>query len=80
MVLEIIRQTAISLCGELSTSGHASQYHADAEVKAKLNGMMKKLLDIGISTNGSINLDDYTGVLLKHPLISDDCKRIIEHP
>ena len=62
-VLREISNTAERLCGDVSQSGSATTSQVTGDVKAELNGLAKKLANLGIAGTGSITSNEYQGVL-----------------
>jgi len=62
-VLHEITDTADRLCGYVGQSGHASSAQITGDVKAELNGLAKRLADLGITGTGGLNSTEYEGVL-----------------
>jgi hypothetical protein len=61
--LNEISGTADRICGNVAQSGHATSRQVSGEVTAELNGLVKRLADLGIKGNGSLNSTEYEGVL-----------------
>jgi hypothetical protein len=61
--LQEIIDTADRLCGNVATSGQANAARGAGEVKAELNGLVKRLADIGISASGEKSSTSYEGVV-----------------
>jgi hypothetical protein len=61
--LQEITDTADRLCGNVATSGQTNSLKASGDVKAELNGLVKKLADIGVSASGETNSSAYEGVV-----------------
>jgi len=61
--MDLITNTADRICNVVSTKGDAESSEAKGEVKAALSGLAAKLADVGVSSSGSINSDQYQNVL-----------------
>lgn len=61
--LQEITDTADRLCGTIAPAGQANSVKAAGEVKAELNGLAKRLANLGISGSGDISTNTYQGVL-----------------
>jgi hypothetical protein len=61
--LQEITDTADRLCGNVATSGQTNAASGAAEVKAELNGLAKRLADLGVSASGSTSSSTYEGVI-----------------
>ena len=61
--MDLITNTADRICNVVSTKGDAESSEAKGEVKAVLSGLAAKLADVGVSSSGSINSDQYQNVL-----------------
>jgi hypothetical protein len=53
-VLVEITDTADRLCGYVGQSGHTSSAQITGDVKAELNGLAKRLADLGITGTGGL--------------------------
>ena len=61
--LQEITDTVDRLCGNVATSGQTNAASGAAEVKAELNGLAKRLADLGVSASGSTSSSTYEGVI-----------------
>jgi hypothetical protein len=61
--LELITKTADSICSIVKQAGSSESLTVKGEVKAQLNGLIKKLADLGISGAADFNSDQYEGVI-----------------
>jgi hypothetical protein len=71
--LALIRETADGICGTVRTEGTSDSEKVTGAVNAKLNGLIGKLADLGISGNGSYSADQYVG------LIREDLPKALEN-
>jgi hypothetical protein len=62
-VLDTIADFADRICGPLSDSGSSTTETVKGNVTVGLNGLAKKLADLGVSGGGEIKSDEYRGVL-----------------
>jgi hypothetical protein len=62
-ILKEISDAAERLCADVSQSGSANTTQMTGDVKAELNGLAKRLANLGISGTGSITSTEYQGVL-----------------
>jgi hypothetical protein len=58
-----IRATAADICVTVEQSGGTSTTELSAEVKAKLNGVVGRVADLGFDTAAKYKKDNYNGVL-----------------
>jgi hypothetical protein len=79
VVLKEIRDTAADICYTIQQNGQRDDVRLSGEVEAKLNGIIKKVADLGIKGTGELRAQEYQGVLreelastLKN---SADCRR-----
>ncbi|MGD0105784.1 MAG: hypothetical protein ABSC06_17355 [Rhodopila sp.] len=56
---------ADKICNVIPTTGERQSAEANGNVKAELNGLLKKLGDLGISGTGGYSAEEYAGVLQK---------------
>ncbi|SAK48507.1 hypothetical protein AWB79_01297 [Caballeronia hypogeia] len=70
--LDLIRDFASSLCGSVETKGKAEAWDTSAEAKASLNGVVKKLADLGATAATKYTHSSYEG------LLQTDIGKIIE--
>jgi hypothetical protein len=61
--LQEINDPADRLCGNVATSGRTNAASATPGVKAELNGLAKRLADLGVSASGSTSSSSYEGVI-----------------
>lgn len=61
--LNAIADTADRICGTVAAAGSSQNTDVTGDVRAQLKGLAKYLADLGISGTGSINSDEYVGVL-----------------
>lgn len=78
--LKAITQTAIEICNEIKTQGHSSSVEASGNVKAKLSGVAKKLVDLGVEGSGKYTTQEHEITVLQQDLASAikynaDCKK-----
>lgn len=76
--LDLIIKTANSICTTVNTEGSSDSEKVTGAVDAKLNGLIGKLANLGISGDGSYSADHYAG-LIREDLPAalknvDDCK------
>src|SRR5580658_7637205 len=62
-VLDLITQTADSICNVISTRGEAGSSEVKGQVTAQLSGLAAKLAGVGVSGTGRITSEQYQGVL-----------------
>ena len=67
--LALIVEAAQKICNDVPTMGERQSIGVNGDVKAELNGLLKRLGDIGISGSGKYEADKYAGVL-QHDLAS----------
>lgn len=67
-VIELIKGTAVDLCGKSVNSGGSTEYDISGNARATINGLMKKLTNIGVSVSGKLKENKYFGVLQKDVL------------
>jgi hypothetical protein len=70
--MELIQQTANSICGSVPDTGSRNSLSVQGEAKAQLPTLLKKLADIGISGTGTYSEETYGGVLQEH--LADELK------
>ena len=63
--LAAIADFANKICNDVPTTGGRQSVAANGNVKAELNGLIKKLGDVGISGTGGYSAEEYAGVLQK---------------
>jgi hypothetical protein len=63
--LDLITETAQKICNDVPTAGERQSVEANGDVKAALNGLLKRLGDIGVSGAGKYEAEQYVGVLQK---------------
>ncbi len=63
--LAAITDTAQKICNDVPTTGERQSVIVNGDVKAEINGLLKKLGDLGISGTGGYSSDEYAGVLQK---------------
>jgi hypothetical protein len=61
--LQQITDTADKICGLVATSGNKSTAQATGEIKAELNGLIKRLADLGVSGGAEVSSSKYEGLL-----------------
>jgi hypothetical protein len=61
--LDLITKTADSVCNIVKQAGSSESLNVKGEVKAQLNGLIKKLADLGINGAADFNSDQYEGVI-----------------
>jgi hypothetical protein len=61
--LELITRTANSICNTVNTEGSSDSEKVAGAVSAKLNGLIGKLADLGISGDGSFSSEHYAGLI-----------------
>jgi hypothetical protein len=62
-ILAEISDTADRLCGYVAESGHTSSTQVTGQITAELNGLAKKLADLGIRGTGTLSSTEFEGVL-----------------
>jgi hypothetical protein len=62
-ILTQISDTADRLCGNVGESGHSTNTEVKGDVKAELNGLAKRLAELGLTGTGTIRSEEYEGVL-----------------
>jgi hypothetical protein len=63
--LELVTKTANSICITVNTEGSSDSEEVTGAVNAKLNGLIGKLANLGISGAGSYGADRYAGLIRK---------------
>ncbi|WP_157096247.1 hypothetical protein [Methylosinus sp. R-45379] len=58
-----ITNTADRICGIVTTSGQSISANANAEIKAELDGLAKKLANLGFSAKGNFSTTSYENVI-----------------
>jgi hypothetical protein len=61
--LREITDAAETLCGTVQTTGESTSVKISGDVKAVINGLVKKLADLGITGSAEVNSVSYQGVL-----------------
>ena len=61
--LNAIDDTADRICGFAASNGESQKTKIEGDVKAQLSGLVRHLADLGISGAGSVEIDNYVGVL-----------------
>jgi hypothetical protein len=61
--LQIITDTARALCESISQSGRSSGLELSGDARAKLNGAVSRLADLGIEGAAKYQASEYVGVL-----------------
>ena len=64
-VLSFIHESAVTLCGEVSNSGHSSETNIKADAEATINKLFRKFLGVSVSMEGQLTTSNYVGVLQK---------------
>jgi branched-chain amino acid transport system substrate-binding protein len=76
--LDIIREFADNVCFKIPVVGKKSNFQLSGEAKAELDGILKRLSDLGLKISGEYKNDAYFGVLqndLANSIKeSNDCK------
>lgn len=76
--LNIIDKFATGLCKDIPLVGSGENFELSGKAKADLNGLIKKLADLGIEGTGSYQILNYEGVLQKDLAVvlskNTDCK------
>lgn len=62
-IVSLVKETAIALCGSFQNSGRSTEFSVEGNAKAQVNGLLKKLSDIGVSVNGKLRETSYVGPL-----------------
>ncbi|MGF1552622.1 MAG: hypothetical protein ACFBWO_09000 [Paracoccaceae bacterium] len=65
-VTEEITNVATAICGDFKYAGSRTQEQVNGSVRAKLDGLAGRLVDLGIEGAGSIDSDSYINVLRGH--------------
>ena len=79
--LAAIAEFADKICNVIPTTGERLSAEVNGNVKAELNGLLKKLGDVGISGTGGYSAEEYAGVVQKD--LADaiknnsDCKLVV---
>src|SRR5437899_1004744 len=63
--LSLITEAAQKICNDVPTAGERQTIEVNGDVKAELNGLLKRLSDAGISGGGKYETEQYAGVLQK---------------
>ncbi len=58
----IIRETAASICNTVEAKGRKTETQLQGDVKAQLNGLIGKLVDVGASSRGSLSREEFEGL------------------
>lgn len=61
LLLKVISDTADRICGIVATSGEYQSAKVTGDVKAELEGLAKKLAQLGISGKGEFSIEKYQG-------------------
>jgi hypothetical protein len=61
--LSAITDTADKICGIVATSGSLTNVKVQGDVRAELNGLAKRLADLGISGNAQYSSSTYEGLV-----------------
>lgn len=61
--LDLITKTADSVCSIVTQHGSSESVNVKGEVKAQLDGLIKKLADLGINGAADWKSDQYEGVI-----------------
>lgn len=61
--MALIRDASETICGSYAAYGSSQIASASGEAKSQLRGLVKKLADIGIEGAGSLDVEQYEGVL-----------------
>lgn len=61
--LAAITETADRICNNVPTSGEHQRAQVQGDIKAEVNGLLKKLAELGIAGTGEYTSDEYVGVL-----------------
>jgi parallel beta-helix repeat protein len=61
--LKQITDAAERLCGTVATTGSANTLKVKGDIRAELNGLVKKLADLGVKGAGEIETTSYEGVV-----------------
>jgi hypothetical protein len=76
--LDAIKQAAKEICNTVPPEGNSTNVELSADASAKLDGLIKKLANLGIGAAGKYTSEEYKGVLRKDlaNLLKDnaDCK------
>jgi hypothetical protein len=62
-ILNVIKETAVGICGYVGQSGSKSDVEIKGEIKAQLSGLVKRLADAGIVGTATIVDSKYEGVI-----------------
>jgi hypothetical protein len=75
-VLSEISDFADRICGSVSKSGDATSVRVRGEVKAELEGLAKRLANLGISGSGEVTSNKYEGVVQEQlPMALNDVRQ-----
>jgi hypothetical protein len=61
--LQEITDTANKLCGDVAQKGHTNRVQIQGDVKTELNGLVKRLADLGVTGRAMIDDTEYVGVV-----------------
>ncbi|RVU34148.1 hypothetical protein EOI86_23855 [Hwanghaeella grinnelliae] len=67
-MLGTIQDFAKKFCDEVQFSGEQKNIAVEGEAGAELNGLLKKLLDLGAKLDGKYTINSYTGFVREHLL------------
>jgi hypothetical protein len=61
--LDVINEFALSLCDSVQANGKSEAWEVSGDAKARLNGVVKKVADLGITSAVKYTSSEYQGVL-----------------
>lgn len=91
--LDVIRSFADKFCTDVPSFGNRRQLDLSVDAKAELNGVLRKLVEIGVGTDNKFKSESYQGLLQKDLAVAlrdrSNCKdkvwndlkdRLLPHP
>src|SRR5262249_19636424 len=61
--LQAIQEFSITICNKVSESGSMEKIEADGDISAGLNGIFKKLGELGLKGSGKFSVTEWNGIV-----------------